>query len=77
MLHGGKILKNEEFKKVILFFQNPADPKVQFDASTYKGAVPLRLSHQGLLVESPISNFEDITCLKHCIQEGFSRGNFD
>ncbi len=25
-----------DFKEVILFFQNPADPKVQFDASTSK-----------------------------------------
>ena len=38
---------------------------------TYKGSVPLRLSHQGLLVESPISKFENITCLKGCNQEGF------
>ena len=37
----------------------------------------LRLNHWGLLLESPISNFEDITCLKPCIQEGFSHGNFD
>jgi hypothetical protein len=25
-----------DYKEVIFFFQNPADPKVQFDASTYK-----------------------------------------
>jgi hypothetical protein len=42
-----------------------------------KGAVPLRLSHQGLQVESPISKFENITCLKGCNQEGFWLGNFD
>jgi len=29
-------LGNRIFQEVILFFQNPADPKVQFDASTYK-----------------------------------------
>jgi hypothetical protein len=28
--------QKQHYKKVILFFQNPADPKVQFDASTYK-----------------------------------------
>ena len=43
----------------------------------YKGAVPLRQSHQGLLVESSSSKFESITCLKGCNQEGFSLDNFD
>jgi hypothetical protein len=33
--------KNEQsmFQEVILFFKNPDDPKVQFDASTYESAI--------------------------------------
>jgi hypothetical protein len=40
------------------------DPMGRNSEYTYKGAIPLRLSHQGLLVESSISEFENITCLK-------------
>jgi hypothetical protein len=40
-------------------------------AFSYKDAVPLRESHQGLLVESSTSNLENITCLKGCNQEAF------
>jgi len=63
MLYGRRIFKSRILRK--------EEVEKWVAGSTYKGAVPLRLCHQVLLVEIPVSKFENITCLKGCKKEGF------
>ncbi len=46
MLYCKAKSKNHSFRKLSFFFQNPADPKVQFDANTHKSSTTPDLKYQ-------------------------------